>query len=233
MSGKTKKKEKKHDCFCSGYEYFGAGTRRTKCLHACISRCGDWKYDQASPAATEADAERAGIPEGYSIKNWDPDEVPIILLGSVFDANSLGRWIFDWTVFHHGSPSPMVDMAGDLWLLLVKLAGKMKRGEECLHRIRTLDSRQMVEDFLVSGDRLWDTYKRILETCEQFMWPASKQKTTSYSSIGQSAGVEFVESMFGRDRELLTTESLMASIRLWNLRFDANCEDILRRPSLS
>jgi hypothetical protein len=36
--------------------------------------------------------------------------------------------------------------------------------------------------------------------------------------------------MFGRDTQLEATEKFMASMRLWNLRFDANCEDILRRP---
>jgi hypothetical protein len=43
--------------------------------------------------ATEEDARRAGIPAGYSYENWDPTEEPIMLLGSVFDANSLGKWI--------------------------------------------------------------------------------------------------------------------------------------------
>jgi hypothetical protein len=75
--------------------------------------------------ATEADAIREGIPAGYSIKHWDLTESPILLLGSVFDANSLGKWIYDWTVFHHGASTPMADVAGDLWLLLIKLAGKL------------------------------------------------------------------------------------------------------------
>jgi hypothetical protein len=47
------------------------------------------------PKATEADARKYGIPPGYSLKNWDPTEEPIMLLGSVFDANSLGKWIYN------------------------------------------------------------------------------------------------------------------------------------------
>lgn len=47
---------------------------------------------------SERDATRAGIPPGYSFKNWDPTEVPILLLGNVFGANSLGKWIYDWPV---------------------------------------------------------------------------------------------------------------------------------------
>lgn len=181
--------------------------------------------------ATEDDARRAGIPAGYSIKNWDPTELPIVLLGSVFDANSLGKWIYDWTVFHHAASSPMADVAGDLWLLLIKLAGKMKRAEECVDRIRSMDSQEMVEDFLASGSRLWQKFKQLLKACEQFMWRAAKREGSKGVSMGKNAGTEFVDSIFGRDRELETTEKIMTSIRLWNMRFDANCEDILRRPS--
>ena len=41
--------------------------------------------------ANEEDARRASIPIGYCLKNWDPTEEPIMLLGSVFDANSIGK----------------------------------------------------------------------------------------------------------------------------------------------
>lgn len=185
-----------------------------------------------APAATEDDAERAGIPPGYSIKNWDPTEAPIILLGSVFDANSLGKWIYDWTVFHHGASTPMADVAGDLWLLLIKLAGKVKRADECLPRIQSVDAQEVVEDFLESGERLWSRFKKLLKGCELFMWKAAKREGGKGPvSMGRNAGCEFVESIFGRDRELENTEKLMNSIRLWNMRFDANCEDILRRPT--
>ncbi|KAJ5881130.1 uncharacterized protein N7473_012183 [Penicillium subrubescens] len=184
------------------------------------------------PVATEEDAERAGIPPGYSTKNWDPTEAPIILLGSVFDANSLGKWIYDWTVFHHGASTPMADVAGDLWLLLIKLAGKVKRADECLPRIQSPDAQDIVEDFLESGDRLWNRFKKLLKACEMFMWKAAKRESgKGQVSMGRNAGCEFVDSIFGRDRELENTEKLMNSIRLWNMRFDANCEDILRRPS--
>lgn len=186
------------------------------------------------PVATEEDAENAGIPPGYSIKNWDPTEAPIILLGSVFDANSLGKWIYDWTVFHHGASTPMADVAGDLWLLLIKLAGKVKRADECLPRIQRIEAQEVVEDFLESGDRLWNRFKKLLKACELYMWKAAKRESGGKGapvSMGRNSGCEFVESIFGRDRELENTEKLMNSIRLWNMRFDANCEDILRRPS--
>lgn len=184
-----------------------------------------------TPKATEEDARRARIPAGYSYKNWDPTESPIILLGSVFDANSLGKWIYDWTVFHHGSATPMAEVAGDLWLLLIKLAGKMKRAEECLPRIRTTENQEMVEDFVESGKRLMSRFKKLLKACEEFMWKVAKREGGKGVSMGKNSGCEFVDSMFGRDRELENTEKLMTSVRLWSMRFDANCEGILRRPA--
>jgi len=182
-------------------------------------------------AATELDAKRHRIPAGYSLKNWDPNEEPIMLLGSVFDANSLGKWIYDWTVYHHGPATPISDMAGDLWLLLIKLAGKIKRAEDAVPKIRSKDNREMVEEFIEAGDRLTDKLRKLLKTCEQPMLQ-SNTKTRKSSQLGKNAGVEFVETMFGRERELEKTERFMASVRLWNLRFDTNCEEILRKPTM-
>ena len=62
------------------------------------------------------------------------------------------------------------------------------------------------------------------------MWRAARREGSKGVSMGKNAGTEFVDSIFGRDRELENTEKLMNSIRLWNMRFDANCEEILRRP---
>ncbi|KAL9098770.1 MAG: hypothetical protein Q9163_005627 [Psora crenata] len=181
--------------------------------------------------ATASDALKHGIPAGYSMKNWDPDESPVMLLGSVFDANSLGKWIYDWTVYHHGPATPMSEVAGDLWLLLIKIAHKMKRAEECLPRVRDYDDQETVEDFLESADRLWARFKKLLKQCEEYMWKVAKKEGAKGSvKMGKNSGCEFVDSIFGRDRKLEETENLMQSIRLWNMRFDANCEGILRCP---
>jgi hypothetical protein len=151
-----------------------------------------------------------------------------MLLGSVFDANSLGKWIYDWTVYHHGPATPIADMAGELWLLIIQLAGKTKRAEECMPTIRMKENQEMVEDFIESGERLTDKLKKLLKACEIPMIKEAKKAPNKQP--GNKVGTEFVDSIFGRDRHLEATEKFMASVRLWNLRFDANCEDILRRP---
>lgn len=191
----------------------------------------DRPASKVAPVATEEDAARAGIPAGYSIKNWDPTEEPIILLGSVFDANSLGKWMYDWTVYKCGASTPMAEMAGDLWLLLIKLAGKMKRAKECVLRIKREDTREMIYEFIEGGQRIWKAFKQLLKDCEYYMMKAAK-KQGSTTMMGKNAGTEFVESIFGRERYLETTERLMHRLRVWTMRFDVNCEDIVRRPSV-
>ncbi|KAI0870852.1 vegetative cell wall protein gp1 [Hypoxylon argillaceum] len=183
----------------------------------------------APPRATEADAAKHRIPTGYSLKNWDPTEEPIMLLGSVFDANSLGKWIYDWTVYHHGAATPISDMAGEMWLLLIQLSGKIKRSEEIVPKVRAQENREMIEDFIESGERLTDKLRSLLKRCESPMLKASKKREAA--QLGKNSGIEFVETLFGRERELEKTERFMQSVRLWNLRFDANCEDILKRPT--
>ncbi|KAK4230150.1 hypothetical protein QBC38DRAFT_357644 [Podospora fimiseda] len=180
--------------------------------------------------ATAEDAKRHGIPVGYSLKNWDPTEEPIMLLGSVFDANSLGKWIYDWTVYHHGPSQPISDMAGELWLLLIQLAGKIKRADDSMPKIRSQENKEMVEEFIQAGERLTDKLRKLLKACEAPMLRAKQQRKDS--QLGKNAGVEFVETLFGVDRELEKTERFMQSVRLWNLRFDTNCEEIIRKPSV-
>ncbi|KAF4449070.1 vegetative cell wall protein gp1 [Fusarium austroafricanum] len=182
----------------------------------------------STPKATDADARKHRIPAGYSLKNWDPAEEPILLLGSVFDANSLGKWIYDWTVYHQGPATPISDMAGEMWLLLIQLAGKVKRAEETVGRVRSADNRDLVEEFIEAGERLTEKLRSLLKACEAPMLKAAKRKQ---AGLGKNAGVEFVETLFGRDRELDKTEKFMQNVRLFNLRFDANCEEILRNPT--
>lgn len=185
------------------------------------------------PQATAEDARRHRIPAGYSIKNWDPTEEPILLLGSVFDANSLGKWIYDWSVYFYGPATPMSEVAGELWLLLIQLAGKIKRAEECLDRIRQQGWRDVVDEFLEAGERLWQRFTKLLKVCEGYMWKAAKKECGGAQRVtmGKNSGCEFVDSMFGRDRELVQTEKFMASVRLWSWRFDKNCDEILRHPT--
>lgn len=124
----------------------------------------------------------------------------------------------------------MSEIAGDLWLLLIQLAGKIKRAEDTVPRVRDEEDRETLEDFLESGERLWQRFNELLKVCEKFMLKAAKKESGGGKAMGKKSGLEFVTAIFGRDRELEKTEKLMTGIRLWSMRFDANCEDILRHP---
>ncbi|KAF5703318.1 vegetative cell wall gp1 [Fusarium mundagurra] len=228
--------------------------------------------------ATEADAKRHKIPAGYSLKHWDPSEEPVMLLGSVFDANSFGKWLFDWSAYAHGPSTPTSDMAGEFWLLLIQLSGKLKRAYEIVGSVKSVDSKELVDDFIAAGERLWTKLLSLLKTCEAPMLEAyklkeRKRKNTAHNQGGneektsqqvkiendglgrefektsvpseggnieetektrqtydKNAGVAFVETIFGEDKELKRTERLIRNMRLWSLRFDANCENIVRNP---
>ena len=69
----------------------------------------------------------------------------------------------------------MADIAGDFGLLLIKLAGKMKRAEEFVGRIHSVESQEMVNDFIISGNRLWQKFNQLLKVCEQYMLQAAKR----------------------------------------------------------
>jgi hypothetical protein len=216
-------------------------TNRTTAGHAIADNTSDEldvnsKLAKAAPKfgkATENDALRAGIPAGYSYRNWDPNEEPIMLLGSVFDANSLGKWIYDWTVFYNGPATPLSELAGELWLLLIQLAGKVKRAEETMPRIRMKESHEIVENFLDSAERLWIRFAKLLKICEDYIMKKAKEDAdgADVKQLGKNSGLEFVNSIFGRDRELEKTEKLMTGMRLWSMRFDSTCDEILKHPS--
>ncbi len=66
----------------------------------------------------------------------------------------------------HGASAPLADMVGEFFLLLIKLAGKMKRAAECVDRIRNPDKRETFEDFILRGHRIWNKFKHLIKDCE-------------------------------------------------------------------
>jgi len=148
----------------------------------------------------------------------------------VFDANSLGKWMYDWTVYLHGGESPLSEITGEMWLLLIKLAAKTKRaGEGAGCGLITAKDADLLEEFVEGGNRVLRTLNELLAECEGFMWQAANGGRGGSVRMGTDSGVEFVETMFGRDRQLENSERWMTSVRLWITRFDANCVDILQR----
>lgn len=98
-------------------------------------------------------------------------------------------------------------MASDFRILLLGYNFRVKRSEECMPRIRSDENRKMVEDFIEAGNCLTDQLKKLLRACEPQMREAAKIHA-------RHIGIEFINSIFGRDRQLESTEKLIAAIWL-------------------
>ena len=112
----------------------------------------------------------------------------------------------------------MVDMAGDLWILLVNFAVKLQRARDKAGRtglVVTADD----------GECLWRRLEEVVAGCERPMLKAARKESGGGLSMGVDAGREFVDTMFGRERKLSKTEKLVSGMRLWVAEFDAERED--------
>jgi hypothetical protein len=72
-----------------------------------------------------------------------------------------------------------------------------------------------------------------LQVCESRMYSRAQQDSGMIkpTKLGTQSGVAFVRCMFGREFQLDSTEKLMASIRLWVMRFEANVDPLLKSVS--
>jgi hypothetical protein len=179
--------------------------------------------------ATVEDAVENELDLSLDMKYWDPSEKPIRLLGSVYDGFSLGKWIVDWTFSICGVGSLNFDKAHRFWTLHLKLAGKMKYAEKNIKwiwRQEDENERLIVEDFIKAGERLVRRIKDLLRECEPAMKKTAKKGDLE---LGRPAAVMFVKMFFGKKYLLEKTDSLINSLDIWNLRYDANCEETLRK----
>ena len=163
------------------------------------------------------------VPEGLCTRLWERTERPIIVWGTVFDANSLGKWIYDWTIFCHGVKSAVAELAADLWLLLISLMTR----EKVVRENRTGKRSKTAEGIAVGLQALWTELERIVERCARSMGRAMKKKVTGEAYFDRKGGIAFVERMFGRDEQLNATEDLMNEIRKWKREGDDVCKAAL------
>lgn len=173
--------------------------------------------------ATEQDARRHEIPPWYTIKHWDPNEKPIFLLGTVFDCDSLGKWIYDWTSKKHDPSKPMREVAGDLWLVLIEFYDRIKRSERFIDRNNGTRDPELHEEldwlnrFLDSGKGLRKRLQRLLKECEE---PMLQTDTRGTGRLGKEAGLRCVDILFDRDELLETTEELKQRMQHWIHNWD-------------
>lgn len=187
--------------------------------------------------ATEEDARRVGLDARLNLKRWDPREEPIVLLGTVFDGRSLGKWIREWTQYCAGEGMPLTGMSEDLERLLEGMLSRSGDARYVLNLPLSEMEREMLEDFVESSGRVLDKMQKVVRRCEDPMLAVGEGGRRKRSRRGLSmkrklepqAGEVFVYCLFGVDGMLEETRAVMQQIRLWEKRFDVNCEGIVRK----
>lgn len=165
-------------------------------------------------------AERLGIPTGYLLKHWDPSEKPIIIGGTVFDSNSLGKWIYDWCKYAHGARSSYSETAGELWLLMVRVLGKvnvLEQRSKWRKRFRHVSSENL-ESLIHEGCTLRVNLLGIFSRCEKTMY--TKLEYTRDGYLGRECATAFIEKLLSPKGYLRYTTTCIEEMRSWDQRFD-------------
>ncbi|KAI3391524.1 hypothetical protein diail_7186 [Diaporthe ilicicola] len=176
---------------------------------------------------TLEDAKKHHIGPGRCLKHWDPEEEPILLLTSVFDANSLGKWVLDQTAHIYGEHDDMSDLAADFWFEHIKLGGKLKQAKGSLLKIADPSVRHRVKEFILFGDRLVNELDQKLKKCEERVLEVTG--ISEMPKLGRKTIVVFIDTFIGRSpaqREAF--DDFTRSMREWNIWFDTSCASLLR-----
>ena len=147
---------------------------------------------------------------------------PILLLGSAFDAFTLGKWIFDWTVSQYSADSPMAKIAGDVWTSFIQLACKMDRADKCRPLVRRESDRDTLCTVIKNGRSIWRRFENLLKRCERAMLETAKESGGKLR-LDADAGRAFVENMFGIRHDLDETEAVRSNLHRWVMGFDELC----------
>lgn len=175
---------------------------------------------------TVADANKHHIAPGLCLKHWDPDQEPIMLLTSVFDSYSLGKWVLDQTARIYGEHDEMTDLAADFWLEHIKLGGKIKHAKGRMPQIADEGARQRVKEFTTSGDKIVNELGEALKGCEQRVLEVTG--ISEIPKLSHKSVVVFIDTFIGRNpAQRDAFDNLTRSIREWNCWFDADCERLL------
>lgn len=177
---------------------------------------------------------RHKVSPNYDLQHWDPDERPLTVVGSAFDAYSLGKWIYGWGVHAYGKDAPETQASHHLWDLIVQMADKLRSSEKFvaqslrIENVEQGENSDMVRDFIEAGERLMEKFQKHLKKCERSVERSvdgSGNNETGFLSSDEC--VTFVKVLFSSARHFENTTSLVRNIRLWNVRWDANCADVV------
>lgn len=155
-----------------------------------------------------------------------------MLLRAAFDADSLGKWIFDWAVKIYGTQNLVRDVAADLWLELIRFYGEIKTSEEFVHRnegatdAKSRDAVNLLQSFLYDAESLLKELERLIEQCEE---PMREAKRRGKRHVGKESARAFMEILLGRDELLEETEKFIQGMRYRMFKLDKNWAKVMKR----
>ncbi|KAJ0114245.1 hypothetical protein J7T55_010632 [Diaporthe amygdali] len=174
--------------------------------------------------ATDQDARAWGLETGLEMARWDPDEQPFVFLGSILDQHNLGRLILDYSVAFRGSNAPMTAVVEDFCDQLLVLNEDLKQCKHFDPSGRSQESRDTVDWFLSTGDKMNASVQHLLKVCQEYMLGSLRED----GSVGREACARFIDVFLGRDYELEKAEMLTQNMHAWHVDFQKSCAPRLR-----
>lgn len=164
------------------------------------------------------------IPSGLSLENWNPDEQPLTVAGSIFDVNFLCEWMQKWTSYHYGPQHETMGVARYLSVLAADLDARLDHVYAALPSDRA--DRGDLVSFIYRGDSLWERFQTLIYKCSKSMHPKGKD---GYPSVDKrdDAAIEFVSALFDSKKKRAKTEKLILKISRWNDEFDSSFQKLL------
>jgi hypothetical protein len=180
--------------------------------------------------ATEEDARRAGILLGCS-STKDSSEDLFFLLNWAFDAHSLGEFIDAIGLIHYGPGTRGAREAGEIWLYLTELTGKMKWLKELV--LSNTNSEQNDEgrlrDLLTYGERLFVQLRDLLDLCEdRILMGAEQDGNMEDSKVDKAADLKIIETLLESGQGRKARGTLIRDIHSWSLETDVFRDSIER-----
>jgi hypothetical protein len=96
--------------------------------------------------------------------------------------------------------------------------------------IRSEENRELIEDFLETEERLLAKLEKIPKQCEKPVLKAALKSNKLREELTRNVDCEVVDRIFGEKYQRKSLDVFVKGAKLWNLRIDANCQDILLRP---
>lgn len=160
-------------------------------------------------------------------KQWGFGDSHFVLFGTYtfFNIESLGKWIYDWTVWEYGKASVEATKAYSLMTYLVQSSKTTQRALESMRWTGDMHERKIFKKFLDSGSDLWAQVKRLFRTCETYATDALREekRLVNYGKL-------FVLALFDKFIQLERTQRLLGDMRVWLNNFDSTGGVSLSNP---